>query len=179
MSLLPPPQGPGDSVTQTVLAKIKLSHLGTPPGESIKAAVSPGERQEGALGSRNQEMEGPVCLEAQLPGRAGDGQQGLGGREARSSPSSAPLRPRDLRQAALEASGSSPMKRRHHHAPCRAAAVKVSLRTEGGRSVTTSLALPCLSPARGSQDCGHLQCGRVTALVPVLSWAERPAQGSL
>lgn len=43
VSLLPPPQGPRDSLTQTVLAEEKLSHLETPPGESIKAAVPPGE----------------------------------------------------------------------------------------------------------------------------------------
>ena len=44
-----------------------------------------GRDQVGTLGSRNQEMKGP-----QLPGRAGERQQGLGGREAGSSPSSVP-----------------------------------------------------------------------------------------
>lgn len=50
MSLLLLPQGPGDSVTQTVLAEKKLSHLETPPGESIKATASPGERPGGHPG---------------------------------------------------------------------------------------------------------------------------------
>lgn len=50
VSLLPPAQGPGDSVTQTMLTEKKLSHLETPPAESIKAAASPGERPGGHPG---------------------------------------------------------------------------------------------------------------------------------
>lgn len=82
VSLPPPPQGLRDSVTQTVLAKLKLSHLGTPPGESIKAAVSPGERQEGTLGSRNQ--DGGACVSRGSAARQGWGRaagtRGQGGR---------------------------------------------------------------------------------------------------
>ena len=80
----------------------------------LKPLCSLGRDQMGTLGSRNQEMEGP-----QLPGRAGEGQRGLGGREAGSSPSSAPSEAGGPGTGGSGASGSSPVKGRHHRAPCR------------------------------------------------------------
>lgn len=70
-------------------AKIKLSLLGTLPGEWIKVAASPGKGPGGRPGSCNQETEGPASRGSAA--RDGQGQQGL-----LFSPGPAPLRPRDL-----------------------------------------------------------------------------------
>ena len=63
----------------------------------LKPLCSLGRDQMGTLGSRNQEMEGP-----QLPGRAGEGQRGLGAGRQGPAPALPPLKPGDLGQEALE-----------------------------------------------------------------------------
>lgn len=73
------------------LAKIKWSHRGTPPGEQVKAAASPG-RGQGAVTRR---WRGSASG-GSAARRGRGGAAGTWGQRGWSAPSSAPLRPRDL-----------------------------------------------------------------------------------